>query len=155
MTPIHPTGTVSVSPPSRNPLKLRAPLRPVRPATSWNVAVFVTVSTCNHDGSTGGAGAAASPCARTTTGDAAPTATATIHATDNDFTVANLPRSPTRRKSLKVTTPLRIVAHERQAWHVGASGLPRHSVTDPDVPGIRLARTEHCGPIGSPVESPL
>src|SRR5437762_14169195 len=94
-------GTVSVSSPYRNPLKLSAPLRHVRPATSWKVAVLVTVSTCNHDGSTAGAGAAASPCARTATGDAAPTATATIHATENDFTVAKLPRPPARRKSLR------------------------------------------------------
>src|SRR5256886_774737 len=97
VTPAHPNGPGRVRPPSRNPLKLRAPLRPVRPATSWKVTVLVAASTCNHDGSTAGAGAATSPCARTTTGDAAPTATATIHATDNDFTVANLPRPPARR----------------------------------------------------------
>src|SRR2546427_326168 len=142
ITPVHPNGPVRVRPPSRNPLKLSAPLRPVSPATSWKVAVLVALSTCNHDGSTAGAGAAASPCARTTTGDAAPTATATINAPDNDFTVAKLPRPPARRKSLKVTTPLRIVAHERQAWHVGASDLPCHPRRAPDVSGILLARTE-------------
>src|SRR5438034_2568230 len=98
---LYHTGTVIFSQPSRNPLKLRAPLRPVRPATSWKVTVLVTVSTCNHDGSTAGVGAAVPPCARAATGAAPPTATATIHATDNDFTVAKLPRTPATRKSLK------------------------------------------------------
>src|SRR3989475_12467960 len=97
MTTREPSGTVSVSPPSRNPLKLRAPLRPVRPATSWKVTVLVTLSTCNHDGSTAGTGAAGPSCAHAATGGAAPPVTATIHATDNHFTVANLPRSEERR----------------------------------------------------------
>src|SRR2546425_9425007 len=41
--------------------------------------------------------------------------TTLFRSTDNDFTVANLPRRPARRKSLKVTTPLRIVAHQRRS----------------------------------------
>src|ERR1700704_1731772 len=58
----HPSGTVNVSPPSRNPLKLRAPLSPVRPAMSSNVAVRDAVSAWSQLESM--ACGAVSPCAR-------------------------------------------------------------------------------------------
>src|SRR5204863_371100 len=63
---VHPLGTVSVSPPSRKPLKFRAPLSPVRPAINSNPAVRVAVSALSQAGSTTGAGtvwAAAPPAA--------------------------------------------------------------------------------------------
>src|SRR5205823_5175140 len=41
-----------------------------------------------------------------------------------------------------------IVAHERQAWHVGASALPCHPRRAPDVSGILLARTETAARLG-------
>src|SRR5207245_2307790 len=104
---------------------------------------------------TAGAAAPASPCARPTTGHPATTATETIHAPAADFTVAKLPRPPARRKSLNVTTPLRIVAHERQAWHVGASGLLCHPRRAPDCVWHPPCENRNCGPFGTPVESQL
>src|SRR5207247_9164916 len=102
-------------------------------------------------GSPPGAARAASHWARPTTADAAPTATATIQATDNNFTVANLPRPPARRKSLKMTKPLRIVAHERQAWHVGASDFPCHPRRAPDGAWHPPCENRNCSPFGRPV----
>src|SRR5438094_2645754 len=68
MTTVHPTGTVSVSRPSVNPLKLRAPFAPVSPAMSSNVPVRDAASTDNQLGSIAGSaglalsdGAAAPP----------------------------------------------------------------------------------------------
>src|SRR4029077_17064599 len=78
--------------PSRKPLKLSAPLRPVSPATSWNVAVLATVSACNQEESTTGAAAAGAPCAHAATG------TTTRGKMDRNLTIrASLEgRSPTR-----------------------------------------------------------
>src|SRR5712692_6658474 len=67
--------------PSRKPLKLSAPFRPVSPATSWNVAVLVTVSACNQDESTTGAAAVCSACAPAMTG------TTTMDKTDRNLTI--------------------------------------------------------------------
>src|SRR6267142_3099825 len=68
MTTVQPKGTVRVSPPSRNPLKLSAPFRPVSPATSWDDAVLVTVSACNQYESTTGSAPARACCAPAVTG---------------------------------------------------------------------------------------
>src|SRR5882762_531059 len=81
MTTVQPKGTVSVSPPSRNPLKLSAPFRPVSPATSWNDAVLVTVSACNQDESTTGAAPARACCAPAVTGRT------TMATTDRNLTI--------------------------------------------------------------------
>src|SRR6267143_3285541 len=74
MTTRQPSGTVNVSPPSRNPLKLRAPLSPVSPAMSSHVAVRDAVSAWSQLESM--ACGAVSPCAgapRTRPSDAATT----------------------------------------------------------------------------------
>src|SRR5207249_10199067 len=49
---IHPTGTTSVSPPSRNPLKFRAPFSPVSPAINWKRTVLAAESKVSQVGST-------------------------------------------------------------------------------------------------------
>src|SRR5437660_5337362 len=48
----HPTGTSSVSAPSRNPLKFRAPFSPVSPAINWKRTVLAAVSKLSQVGST-------------------------------------------------------------------------------------------------------
>src|SRR2546426_1504235 len=48
----QPTGTTSVTCPSRNPLKFRAPLSPVSPAINWKRTVLAAVSTLSQVGST-------------------------------------------------------------------------------------------------------
>src|SRR5206468_1586789 len=47
----QPTGTTSVSCPSRNPLKFRAPLSPVSPAINWKRTVLAAVSKLSQVGS--------------------------------------------------------------------------------------------------------
>src|SRR5213083_2863951 len=49
---IHPTGATSVSPPSRNPLKFRAPFSPVSPAINWKRTVLAATSKVSQVGST-------------------------------------------------------------------------------------------------------
>src|SRR5881628_4001512 len=48
----QPTGTTSVSCPSRNPLKFRAPFSPVSPAINWKRTVLAAVSKLSQVGST-------------------------------------------------------------------------------------------------------
>src|SRR3989454_12352469 len=48
-----------------------------------------------------------------------------------------------------------IVAHERQAWHVGASGLPCHRRGAPDGVWHPPCENRNCSPFGPPVESQL
>src|SRR2546430_14213091 len=48
----QPTGTTSVSCPSRNPLKFRAPFTPVSPAINWKRTVLAAVSTLSQVGAT-------------------------------------------------------------------------------------------------------
>src|SRR2546427_9622180 len=48
---IHPTGTTSVSPPSRNPLKFKAPFSPVSPAINWKRTVLAAESKVSQVGS--------------------------------------------------------------------------------------------------------
>src|SRR6266566_4189995 len=48
MTTFQFVGTVNVSLPSLKPLKFKPPFSCVRPAVSWNVAVFVALSTASH-----------------------------------------------------------------------------------------------------------
>src|SRR5438105_6594520 len=48
----HPMGTTSVRSPSRNPLKFRAPFRPVSPAINWKRTVLAAVSKLSQVGST-------------------------------------------------------------------------------------------------------
>src|SRR5207253_6314434 len=48
----HPTGTTSVSPPSRNPLKFRAPFSPVSPAINSKRTVLAAESKVSQVGST-------------------------------------------------------------------------------------------------------
>src|SRR5947209_9800225 len=50
----QPAGTTSVSPPSRKPLKLSAPFRPVSPAISWKRTVFAGASKLSQVGSISG-----------------------------------------------------------------------------------------------------
>src|SRR6266576_5374719 len=47
----QPTGTTSVSPPSWNPLKFRAPFSPVSPAINWKRTVLAAESKVSHVGS--------------------------------------------------------------------------------------------------------
>src|SRR5213592_2469841 len=48
----HPMGTTSVSPPSRNPLKFKAPFSPVSPAINWKRTVLAAESKVSQVGST-------------------------------------------------------------------------------------------------------
>src|SRR6266508_4277339 len=48
MTTFQLLGTVNVSLPSLKPLKFKPPFSCVRPAVSWNVAVFVALSTVSQ-----------------------------------------------------------------------------------------------------------
>src|SRR5436305_1014313 len=78
-------------PPSRMPLKLSAPWSPGRPATSSNVAVLVTVSACNQDGSMTGASTARSDWATALSVSDAAVAQASRAATGRCFIATSCP----------------------------------------------------------------
>src|SRR2546426_2626814 len=48
-----------------------------------------------------------------------------------------------------------IVAHERQAWYIGASGLPCHCRGAPDGMWHPPCENRNCSPFGPPEESQL
>src|SRR5436189_1895636 len=75
---IHPTGATSVSPPSRNPLKLRAPFSPVSPAISWKRTVLAAESKVSQVGSTRCCWAVAGTASERVTN---PTIAASVHPT--------------------------------------------------------------------------
>src|SRR5688500_593394 len=87
MTTVQPRGTETVSSPSRKPLKLRAPFRPVRPATSSKVAVLVAVSDRNQAGSMAWDGTTLSSWAHTGAGSAGPSARIASPATESGLSI--------------------------------------------------------------------